>query len=121
MTANQLEDSSDTNSSYKVGASIIQTYSSSTIKKIDQEVPISSDFLTKNPAKITCPHCCRIVTTTVEYQSGWPPWLACGITFLSGFWFCCFVPFVIDSLMDIAHKCPVCGFVIVVIPCVNLM
>ncbi|EGC36801.1 hypothetical protein DICPUDRAFT_31259 [Dictyostelium purpureum] len=56
-----------------------------------------------------CGHCNTHITTKTSYKSGSMAWLVCILLIIFGCWLgCCLIPFAIDSLKDVVHKCPQC-------------
>ncbi|KAK7161168.1 hypothetical protein R3I94_003988 [Phoxinus phoxinus] len=68
--------------------------------------------LTDVPGRVICPHCMTEVLTEIEYLSGLLTWLICGVLVLFVCWFCCCIPFCMDSCKDVKHTCPNCKNVI---------
>lgn len=69
------------------------------------------------PIQTTCPKCQSQVMTQIDYETGTLTWIVVATLFGLGFaiivtWFCCCIPFCIDSLKDVVHKCPNCHTVI---------
>lgn len=91
------------------------------------------------PGQTLCPHCRQTVITRTEPTPGLLTWLVCaGLGFFgyepkkkkkkaqendnfanlneslppSRCFLCCFIPFCIDSMQDISHRCPSCSRVI---------
>lgn len=63
----------------------------------------------ESPVRITCPNCNADVITATEYEVNWVPWVACVfLVFFGCFLGCCLIPFCLDSLKDVVHKCPNC-------------
>jgi lipopolysaccharide-induced tumor necrosis factor-alpha factor len=61
------------------------------------------------PIQVQCPHCQATVLTDVSYEAGVMTWLLCVIILVIGCWFfCCLIPFCIDSCKDVVHTCPNC-------------
>jgi len=60
---------------------------------------------------VQCPNCHSVVTTKIKKEPGDKAVLLCCILCILGCDLgCCFIPFVIDSLQDVKHKCPRCHF-----------
>ncbi|XP_057605529.1 lITAF domain-containing protein [Hippopotamus amphibius kiboko] len=56
-----------------------------------------------------CPYCGNHIITVTTPVPGTLTWLLCtGIFMARCFMGCCFIPFCMDSLMDVRHTCPVC-------------
>lgn len=63
----------------------------------------------ENPVAMTCPYCQASIVTATTYEPGSLTWIACGGVALMGGWLgCCLIPFCIDALKDVLHKCPNC-------------
>ncbi|XP_055507142.1 LITAF domain-containing protein-like [Leucoraja erinacea] len=62
------------------------------------------------PMQITCSSCHQVVLTQVNHTPGALTWLSCGGLFLVGCMLgCCLIPFCVDSLQDVEHRCPNCA------------
>lgn len=66
------------------------------------------------PSSCFCPTCHTIVITRCEYTNSSNSWLICMILFFAGFcfllpWFLCWIPFCMDSMKTVVHRCPQCG------------
>ncbi|ESO82382.1 hypothetical protein LOTGIDRAFT_134649, partial [Lottia gigantea] len=62
-----------------------------------------------DPQTVYCPYCNAHITTLTQYESGALTWLSSGLLCLFGLWFgCCLIPFCVDSLKDVKHKCRNC-------------
>lgn len=60
-----------------------------------------------------CPACHATVSTSTVYKPGAMCILLCVVLCLFGLVLgCCLIPFCIDSVKDVIHKCPNCGAVI---------
>ncbi|XP_069132229.1 lipopolysaccharide-induced tumor necrosis factor-alpha factor homolog [Argopecten irradians] len=63
-----------------------------------------------NPQPMQCQHCHATISTTLEYEAGALTWLSAGILCVFGCWLgCCLIPFCINDLSDVKHKCPNCN------------
>ncbi|CAH8588335.1 unnamed protein product [Schistosoma turkestanicum] len=63
----------------------------------------------RSPVGITCPYCHNFGMTRVQLESGYLPWLLCGIMCFFGLFFgCCLIPFCMDSIKSARHFCPSC-------------
>ncbi|XP_052051965.1 lITAF domain-containing protein [Apodemus sylvaticus] len=61
------------------------------------------------PVQTLCPYCGNHVMTVTTPVPGLLTWLLCSGLFVFGcFLGCCLLPFCMQSLMDVAHSCPVC-------------
>ncbi|XP_067296872.1 cell death-inducing p53-target protein 1 homolog isoform X2 [Pseudorasbora parva] len=68
--------------------------------------------LTDVPRRVICRHCMMEVTTEIEHINGALTWLICAGLAIFVCWFCCFIPFCVDSWKDVKHTCPNCKNVI---------
>lgn len=63
-----------------------------------------------NPREMECPYCHAYVRTSTEYQTGALTWLVSGLLCLFGCWMgCCLLPFCIEDMQDVLHRCPNCN------------
>ncbi|KAI7803075.1 lipopolysaccharide-induced tumor necrosis factor-alpha factor homolog [Triplophysa rosa] len=61
------------------------------------------------PVLVHCPVCTQHVTSQLEYTSGALTWLSCaGLAIFGCFYGCCLIPFCVNSLKDVTHRCPSC-------------
>ncbi|XP_019324098.2 lITAF domain-containing protein [Panthera pardus] len=61
------------------------------------------------PVQSICHYCGNRIITVTTLVPGVLTWLLCTGLFVFGcFLGCCFLPFCMDSLMDVKHTCPVC-------------
>ncbi|XP_045316119.1 lITAF domain-containing protein isoform X3 [Leopardus geoffroyi] len=61
------------------------------------------------PVQSICHYCGNRIITVTTPVPGVLTWLLCTGLFVFGcFLGCCFLPFCMDSLMDVRHTCPVC-------------
>ncbi|XP_047693668.1 lITAF domain-containing protein [Prionailurus viverrinus] len=61
------------------------------------------------PVQSICHYCGNRIITVTTPVPGVLTWLLCTGLFVFGcFLGCCFLPFCMDSLMDVKHTCPVC-------------
>uniref|UniRef100_A0A915KY35 LITAF domain-containing protein n=1 Tax=Romanomermis culicivorax TaxID=13658 RepID=A0A915KY35_ROMCU len=66
--------------------------------------------LSPSPIPCICPHCNASIVSQTTTISGNMQYLACCILcFLGCSLGCCFIPFCMDSLSDVEHKCPQCN------------
>ena len=65
-----------------------------------------------NPVRLVCPYCRMVTVTRVQTRPGTVQWLLCLGFCLFGLWFCCCIPFCIDTLQDGTHSCANCGQVL---------
>nr|CAD2201486.1 unnamed protein product [Meloidogyne enterolobii] len=60
------------------------------------------------PLKMKCPYCrSHIVTQTIK-TSGMLTWIITGLCFFLGCILLCWIPFCVDSCLDVEHRCPAC-------------
>ncbi|OWF47962.1 lipopolysaccharide-induced tumor necrosis factor-alpha factor homolog [Mizuhopecten yessoensis] len=63
-----------------------------------------------NPTPMQCQHCHANISTALEYEAGALTWLSAGVLCIFGCWLgCCLIPFCINDLSDVQHKCPNCN------------
>ncbi|BFU20538.1 hypothetical protein CL6EHI_174170 [Entamoeba histolytica] len=64
--------------------------------------------ITFYPSQMFCPHCNKLITTEVTYESGSLVFILCCV--LCCFGLLCFscIPCCLDGLKDAHHKCPIC-------------
>lgn len=68
----------------------------------------------KSSFTATCLVCGVTVNTSIKLKVGSLNWVAAGFVCAMGcFLGCCLVPFCVDSLKDVEHRCPTCRSVIV--------
>ncbi|XP_056609010.1 lipopolysaccharide-induced tumor necrosis factor-alpha factor homolog [Triplophysa dalaica] len=61
------------------------------------------------PVQVHCPECTQNVTSQLDFTSGTLTWLSCaGLAIFGCFYGCCLIPFCVDSLKDVTHRCPNC-------------
>lgn len=75
-----------------------------TVVLVDQ-----SPMFGRLPATCVCPNCRAQVTTNVETSPGVMAWLLCAGLLFVGCWPCACLPFCMDSMQDVTHRCPACG------------
>lgn len=64
----------------------------------------------RNPQDLQCYHCKQFTRTNIHYTTGAANILACfGIALIGCFCGCCLIPFCIDSMKDVEHRCQHCG------------
>jgi len=62
-----------------------------------------------HPVNTQCPNCHAQILTETRAQSGTLTWLICLCCVFFGFIFgCCLIPFCVDDLQDVEHRCPQC-------------
>ncbi|XP_053402681.1 lipopolysaccharide-induced tumor necrosis factor-alpha factor homolog [Mercenaria mercenaria] len=59
--------------------------------------------------RIVCPFCHAEVVTSTYYEPGTLTWLACFLIVLFFPLGCCLIPFCMDGMKDVVHRCPNCG------------
>ncbi|XP_045576493.1 lipopolysaccharide-induced tumor necrosis factor-alpha factor homolog isoform X1 [Salmo salar] len=65
------------------------------------------------PVQTHCPACAQMVITRLEHTSGTMAWLTCAGLFIFGcIYGCCLLPFCVDGLKDVTHRCPNCNNVL---------
>ncbi|CAH8873179.1 unnamed protein product [Trichobilharzia szidati] len=71
--------------------------------------PASFLILQNHPTEVKCPFCKADVKTIVKYNNGMITYVACaGLCILGCCCGCCLIPFCINALKDVDHKCPNC-------------
>ncbi|TRZ04276.1 hypothetical protein DNTS_003228 [Danionella cerebrum] len=62
------------------------------------------------PVQVFCHACTQNVITRIEYSSGTLTWLSCaGLAIFGCIYGCCLIPFCLESLKDVVHRCPNCS------------
>ncbi|XP_062303695.1 lipopolysaccharide-induced tumor necrosis factor-alpha factor homolog isoform X1 [Osmerus eperlanus] len=62
------------------------------------------------PVHTHCPACAQMVVTRLEHNPGTMAWLTCAGLFIFGcIYGCCLIPFCLDGLKDVTHRCPNCS------------
>ena len=61
-----------------------------------------------NPVKTTCPACQASVTTSTRTKPSVMAWAISAVLCFTMLWPCFCVPFCVDSLQDVKHRCPAC-------------
>lgn len=71
-------------------------------------------MLRSYPAMVDCPHCGRRTLTLVEHKAGLMTFAVCvGMCLVPALQFgCCLLPFCVDSMQDIEHRCGACKRVV---------
>ncbi|KAK3096218.1 hypothetical protein FSP39_024583 [Pinctada imbricata] len=74
---------------------------------------MNQPMFTQCPTRLLCPYCRADITTSIEYEAGALTWLTSGVLCLVGCWLgCCLIPFCINDLQDVKHKCPNCNNIV---------
>merc|ERR1719203_15094 len=94
--------------SYPAPAQGTPSPSNDTVQQVIVQT-IQPPDLGHRPTTLTCPNCQNQVTTTIESEPSAITWIACGLLCFAGLWCCSCVPFCIDSLKNVTHKCPSCS------------
>ena len=84
-----------------------------TIREPNQVVVlVNPGYIGGNPPRhsfrMVCPNCNKAVDTVIDYESNSYVWLLCFLLFLFTACLCC-IPFCIDSIKDVVHRCPICN------------
>ncbi|BFZ05152.1 hypothetical protein BsWGS_08191 [Bradybaena similaris] len=61
------------------------------------------------PYQVRCPNCSQLVTTVTYPRAGTLTFLSATLCFLFCI-VCTFLPFCMDELQDVEHRCPVCNY-----------
>lgn len=61
------------------------------------------------PLRTVCQFCSAEVVTSTYYENGTLTWLACFFIFLFFPLGCCLIPFCMDGMKDVVHRCPNCN------------
>lgn len=70
-------------------------------------------LLTIESSMIKCPHCGKDGPTIIDHKTGVITYLSCITIAALGFLFgCCLIPFCVNSLKDVVHKCSSCRQVV---------
>ncbi|XP_051988598.1 lipopolysaccharide-induced tumor necrosis factor-alpha factor homolog [Xyrauchen texanus] len=73
------------------------------------QVILDVQQLPRVPSQTQCPFCRQYVTTEVTTATGSVACLMCLICIVFGCVAgCCFIPFCVESIKDVIHKCPKC-------------
>ncbi|KAI8823099.1 LITAF-like zinc ribbon domain-containing protein [Fimicolochytrium jonesii] len=73
--------------------------------------PSQRAYLGPNPTTALCPRCNRVVQTMTIPVTGLITYCMSGAILLAGCWLgCCLIPFSMNSMRDVAHRCPQCGY-----------
>ncbi|XP_031660587.1 uncharacterized protein LOC109870544 isoform X2 [Oncorhynchus kisutch] len=76
--------------------------------------PLSEDIvevekLNSDPAIVQCPICEQVITTETYRKIGGAAWMLCLVSSMLGCVAgCCLIPFCLDNLKDVRHRCPEC-------------
>eukprot|EP01084_Bolivina_argentea_P263656 446332_1 len=67
-------------------------------------------IISRFPQQCFCARCQKVTQTRTQYVTGLATWAVAGGVCLVGCWLgCCLIPFCIDDLKDVEHRCSVCG------------
>ncbi|XP_064806585.1 uncharacterized protein LOC135523684 [Oncorhynchus masou masou] len=76
------------------------------------EVPediVEVEKLNSDPAIVQCPICEQVITTETYRKIGGAAWMLCLVSSMLGCVAgCCLIPFCLDNLKDVRHRCPEC-------------
>jgi lipopolysaccharide-induced tumor necrosis factor-alpha factor len=71
---------------------------------------VVANTLTEHPQILFCPRCNRMTNSVTESESGLCTYVCCWSLFLVGCaGGCCLIPFCMDSMKDVVHRCSSCG------------
>ena len=65
-----------------------------------------------SPARLVCPSCQMDITTRTSTKPSMMAWSLSLILCFAMLWPCFCVPFCVDSLQNVKHKCPNCKIVL---------
>ncbi|XP_029619801.1 cell death-inducing p53-target protein 1 homolog [Salmo trutta] len=70
---------------------------------------VEVEKLNSDPAIVQCPICEQVVTTETYRKIGGAAWMLCLVSGMLGCVAgCCLIPFCLDNLKDVRHRCPEC-------------
>ncbi|XP_052819181.1 LITAF domain-containing protein-like [Mya arenaria] len=61
------------------------------------------------PLRMRCMFCQADVVTSTYFENGTLTWLACFLIFLFFPLGCCLIPFCMEPMKDVVHRCPNCN------------
>ena len=61
------------------------------------------------PVRTVCPACQASITTATSSKPSMMAWAASAVLCFTMLWPCFCIPFCVDSLKDVKHKCPHCS------------
>merc|ERR1719461_1800843 len=81
------------------------------IQPQQQQQPIMAPpIASRMPQQALCPRCQQLRVTRTTPVAGLGSWLIAGGCCLVGCWAgCCLIPFCVDDLKDVEHRCSQCG------------
>merc|ERR1712038_55199 len=82
------------------------------VKTIVQVVQVQMPELGPSPARLQCPSCHMEITTSTSSKPSMMAWSLSLILCFTMLWPCFCVPFCVDSLLNVKHKCPNCKIVL---------
>merc|ERR1711877_62551 len=82
------------------------------VKTIVQIVQVPMPELGPNPARLMCPSCQMEITTRTSSKPSMMAWSLSLILCFTMLWPCFCLPFCVDSLQNVKHKCPSCKVVL---------
>jgi len=78
------------------------------VKTIVQVVQVPMPELGPRPARLQCPSCQMEITTRTSSKPSMMAWSLSVVLCFTMLWPCFCVPFCLDSLQKVKHKCPHC-------------
>merc|ERR1712154_449488 len=66
----------------------------------------------KDPVSTVCMSCHANITTSTNSETGTIALLTAGLLCFFGCWCCAWVPFCMDSMKDVGHRCPQCNRIV---------
>merc|ERR1712228_905479 len=75
-----------------------------------QKIQFAPSISSRSPQQALCPRCQGLRTTRTTPVAGLGTWVVAGGICLFGCWAgCCLIPFCVDDMKDIEHRCSQCG------------
>jgi len=78
------------------------------VKTIVQVVQVPMPELGPSPARLQCPSCQLDITTSTSSKPSAVAWTLSLVLCFTMLWPCFCLPFCVDSLQNVKHKCPHC-------------
>ncbi|KAA3676634.1 lipopolysaccharide-induced tumor necrosis factor-alpha factor [Paragonimus westermani] len=75
--------------------------------------PIVVQPVQRDPVRLQCPYCLEDIITLTEYHPGVCTYLSSvGLCVIGCPFGCCLIPFCLNDLKDVVHRCPSCSHVV---------